>query len=48
MAGSWLAPRDLLFLGGDGKTVVPKGVMREQTDFKLNDALRNVPGINRR
>ena len=32
----------------DGKTVVPRTVIREQADFRLNDALRNVPGINRR
>ena len=32
----------------DGKTSVPRTVIREQADFRLNDALRNVPGINRR
>ena len=32
----------------DGKTIVPKPLMREQSDFRLNDALKNVPGINRR
>ena len=32
----------------DGKTIVPRTVIREQADFRLNDALRNVPGINRR
>ena len=32
----------------DAKTTVPRTFMREQADFRLNDALRNVPGINRR
>jgi outer membrane receptor for monomeric catechols len=32
----------------DGKTIVPRTLMREQADFSLNGALRNVPGINRR
>lgn len=32
----------------DGKTIVPRTVIREQADFRLNEALRNVPGINRR
>ena len=32
----------------DGKTTVPQAVIREQADFRLNEALRNVPGINRR
>ena len=32
----------------DGKAIVPRTVIREQADFRLNDALRNVPGINRR
>jgi outer membrane receptor for monomeric catechols len=32
----------------DGKTTVPGTVIREQADFRLNEALRNVPGINRR
>jgi outer membrane receptor for monomeric catechols len=32
----------------DGKTTVPRTVIREQADFRLNEALRNVPGINRR
>jgi outer membrane receptor for monomeric catechols len=32
----------------DGKTIVPRTVIREQADFRLNDALRNVPGVNRR
>ena len=32
----------------DGKTIVPRPLMREQSDFRLNDALKNVPGINRR
>ena len=27
----------------DGKTIVPRPVIREQADFRLNDALRNVP-----
>ena len=29
----------------DGKTIVPRTVIREQAHFRLNDALRNVPGI---
>ena len=33
---------------GDGKTIVPKPLMRDQADFRLNDALKNVPGVNRR
>jgi len=41
-------PADTVTVTPDGKTIVPKGVMREQADFKLNDALRNMPGINRR
>ena len=32
----------------DNKTTVPRTLMREQSDFRLNEALRNVPGINRR
>ena len=32
----------------DGKTTVPKSLMRDQADFRLNDALKNVPGVNRR
>lgn len=32
----------------DGTTIVPRTVIREQADFRLNDALRNVTGINRR
>ena len=32
----------------DGKTIVPKPLMRDQADFRLNDALKNVPGVNRR
>ena len=32
----------------DGKTIVPRTLIREQADFRLNEALRNVPGINRR
>jgi outer membrane receptor for monomeric catechols len=39
---------DTMTVTGDGKTTVPRGVMREQSDFRLNEALRNVPGINRR
>ena len=33
---------------GDGKTTLPKSLMRDQADFRLNQALRNVPGVNRR
>jgi hypothetical protein len=33
---------------GDGKTAVPRSLMRDQADFRLNDALENVPGVNRR
>ena len=32
----------------DGKTVVGRELMRQQGDFRLNEALRNVPGVNRR
>ena len=32
----------------DGKTIVPRPLMREQSDFRLNEALRSVPGVNRR
>ena len=32
----------------DGKTIVPRTLIREQADFRLNEALRNVPGITRR
>jgi outer membrane receptor for monomeric catechols len=39
---------DTIIMTPDGKTVVPRTVIREQADFRLNDALRNVPGINRR
>jgi len=37
-----------IIMTADGKTIVPRTVIREQADFRLNDALRNVPGINRR
>lgn len=42
------ATSDTLIQTDDGKTIVPRTVIREQADFRLNDALRNVPGINRR
>ena len=42
------AASDTLIHTDDGKTIVPRTVIREQADFRLNDALRNVPGINRR
>ena len=32
----------------ENKTIVPRTLMREQSDFRLNEALRNVPGITRR
>ncbi len=35
-------------ISSDGKTVVNPTLMREQADFRLNDALRNVPGVTRR
>jgi outer membrane receptor for monomeric catechols len=41
------AASDTLIQTDDGKTIVPRTVIREQADFRLNDALRNVPGINR-
>jgi hypothetical protein len=31
----------------EGKTIGPRPLMREQADFRLNEALRNVLGINR-
>jgi len=39
---------DTIIMAPEGKTIVPRTVIREQADFRLNDALRNVPGINRR
>jgi hypothetical protein len=33
---------------GDGKTTVPKSLMRDQADFRLNGAIKNVPGVTRR
>jgi outer membrane receptor for monomeric catechols len=39
---------DTIMMTPDGKTIVPRTVIREQADFRLNEALRNVPGINRR
>ena len=39
---------DTIIMTPEGKTVVPRTVIREQAGFRLNDALRNVPGINRR
>jgi outer membrane receptor for monomeric catechols len=39
---------DTIIVTPDAKTTVPRTFMREQADFRLNDALRNVPGINRR
>lgn len=39
---------DTIIVTPEGKTIVPRTVIREQADFRLNDALRNVPGINRR
>ena len=39
---------DTIIMTPDGKTIVPRAVIREQADFRLHDALRNVPGINRR
>ena len=38
---------DAIIVTPDGTTVV-RTVIREQADFRLNDALRNIPGINRR
>ena len=32
----------------DGKTIVPRALIHEQADLRLNEALRNVPGISRR
>jgi hypothetical protein len=32
----------------ENKTIVPRTLMREQSDFRVNEALRNVPGVNRR
>ena len=32
----------------DGKTTVPRSLMRDQSDFRLNEALKSVPGVNRR
>ena len=39
---------DTIIMAPEAKTIVPRTVIREQADFRLNDALRNVPGINRR
>ena len=39
---------DTVIVTPDGKTTVPQTLFREQADFRLNQALRNVPGINRR
>ena len=39
---------DTIIVTPDAKTTVPRTFMREQADFRLNDALRNVPGISRR
>src|SRR5580765_5538855 len=42
------AASDTITMTPDGKTTVPRTVIREQADFRLNEVLRNVPGITRR
>ena len=32
----------------DGKTIVGRELMRQQSDFRLNESLRNVRGVSRR
>ena len=42
------APPSPEVVTSDGKTIVGRELMRQQGDFRLNEALRNVPGVNRR
>jgi len=32
----------------ENQTIVPRTLMRQQSDFRVNEALRNVPGVTRR
>jgi outer membrane receptor for monomeric catechols len=41
-------PPSTVIIEPDGKTIVPQGLMRQQPDFRLNNALKNVPGITGR
>ena len=41
-------PSNTIIVAPENKTIVPRTLMREQSDFRVNEALRNVPGVTRR